>query len=147
MVVPIYKRWEANLARLQVIKYERTIQLVAFFQDFNHGSCMNFAMKGTDVFESLTRSSMFCIRIVDAKFALPKTDQELSKDFICPNLPEYPSEHDDIIIGFETEAGTMRSFSPFPTYMLVKTATERDKFGKTLPAAVSNVSRMASLRR
>lgn len=103
------------MTRLQVIKYERTIQLVAFFQDFNHGSCMNFTMKGTDVFESLTRSSMFCIRIVDAKFALPKNDQDLSKDFICPNMPEYPSEHDDIIIGFETEAGMMRFFSLFST--------------------------------
>ena len=110
MVVPLYKRWEANLARLQIIKYDRTVRLVTFFKDFSHGSCMNFTMKGTDVFESLNRSSMFCIRIVDAKFALPKNEDDPTDNFICPNMPDYPSEHDDIIIGFETEPGRVYLF-------------------------------------
>lgn len=106
MVVPIHKRWEATSTRLQVIKQEKTTQLVAFFKDFNHGSCMNFAMKSMDIFESFSRSGLFYIKIVDAKFALPKNEGEKSKDFICLDMPEYPGEHDDINIGFETEAGT-----------------------------------------
>lgn len=105
MVVPIYKRWEANSARLQIVKYDKATQLVAFFKDFNHGSCMNFAMKGTDAFESFTRSGMYYIRIVDAKFALPMNEDDPKNQFVCLDMPEYPGEHDDITIGFETEDG------------------------------------------
>ena len=72
MVVPIHKKWEANKVRLQVIKQEKIVQLVAFFGDFSHGKCMNFVLKSTDVFESFTRSGKSGIKIVDAKFAFPK---------------------------------------------------------------------------
>ena len=106
MVVPIHKRWEATSTRLQVIQQEKTIQLVAFFKDFSHGSCMNFVMKSTDIFESFSRSGLYYVRFVDAKFALPKNEETTSKDFICLDMPDYPGEHDDINIGFETEAGT-----------------------------------------
>lgn len=106
MVVPIYKRWEVNCARLQIIKQNTVVQLVGFFRDFAHGSCMNFVLKSTDVFESLARSGIYYIRIVDAKFALPKTGEDANNDFICLDMPEYPGEHDDITIGFDVEAGT-----------------------------------------
>lgn len=106
MVVPIYKRWEVNSARLQIIKQNKVVQLVGFFKDFAHGSCMNFTLKSTDVFESLARSGIYYVRIVDAKFALPKTGEDTNKDFVCLDMPEYPGEHDDITIGFEVEAGT-----------------------------------------
>ncbi|MCJ1464587.1 hypothetical protein MMC07_003200 [Pseudocyphellaria aurata] len=105
MVVPIYKRWEVNFARLQILKQNRVLQLVGFFRDFAHGTCMNFVLKSTDVFESLARSGIYYIRIVDAKFALPKIGDEANKDFVCLDIPEYPGEHDDITIGFEVEAG------------------------------------------
>jgi len=106
MVVPIYKRWEASRARLQILKQDKVVQLVAFFQDFGHGDCMNFTLKSTDIFESFSRSSKFCIRIVDAKFALPKEGQDTNRKFVCLDMPEYPGEHDDITIMFDTEAGT-----------------------------------------
>lgn len=105
MVVPIHKRWEAASTRVQVIQQDKTVQLVAFFKDFSHGSCMNFVMKSTDIFESFSRSGLFYVRFVDAKFALPKNEAETSKDFICLDMPDYAGEHDDINIGFETEAG------------------------------------------
>lgn len=105
MVVPIYKRWEANSARLQIIKQEKVVQLAGFFKDFAQGSCMNFALKSTDVFESFSRSGMYYIRIVDAKFALPKTGDDPGRDFVCLDIPEYPAEHDDILVGFEVEDG------------------------------------------
>lgn len=105
MVVPIHKRWEANRARLQVLKQDKIVQLVAFFEDFSHGDCMNFALKSTDVFEGFTKSSKFCIRIVDAKFALPKDGESAKRKFVCLDMPEYPGEHDDITIAFDTEAG------------------------------------------
>jgi hypothetical protein len=90
---------------LQVVKQDKTVQLAAFFKDFNHGSCINFVMKSTDIFESFSRSGLYYVRIVDAKFALPKTGADATKDFICLDMPEYPGEHDDINIGFETESG------------------------------------------
>ena len=109
MVVPIYKRWEASFARLQIIQRDTVIQLLAFFKDFQYGTCMNFVLKSTDNFESMTKSvsksEHYYIRIVDAKFALPKKAPEPNSDFVCLDMPEYPSEHDDITIGFDTEAG------------------------------------------
>ncbi|KAF4266155.1 hypothetical protein CNMCM8812_001445 [Aspergillus fumigatus] len=104
MVVPIYKKWEASLARLQIVQQEKVVQLVAFLADFNHGRCMNFVLKGTDTLESFGRSGKFCIRLVDAKFALPKTEDDPASDFVCLDMLDYPSEHDDITIAFDSEA-------------------------------------------
>jgi hypothetical protein len=115
MVVPIYKKWDASTTRLQVVQKEKVVQLVAFFENFSHGDCMNLTLKGTDVFESSTRSGKVCLRIVDAKFALPKgkADGEIETDngFVCLDMPDYPGEHDDITITFETETGKSRSRS------------------------------------
>lgn len=68
---------------------------------------MNFVLKVTDVFEASSKSNEHLLRIVDAKFALPKAETDPSKDFVCLSTPEYPSEHDDIVIGFENENGTL----------------------------------------
>jgi hypothetical protein len=105
MVVPIYKKWEAPLARIQIVRQERVVQLLVFFADFPHGTCMNFVLKGTDHMESFSRSGKFGIRLVDAKFALPKKDEDPSSNFVCLDMPEYPIEHDDLAISFDTEAG------------------------------------------
>ncbi|KAJ5975027.1 hypothetical protein N7481_008734 [Penicillium waksmanii] len=127
-MVPIYKKWEASLARVQIVKQEKVVQLLAFFQDFHHGSCMNFVLKGTDHIESFGRSGKFGIRIVDAKFALPKKDDDPGSAFVCLDMPEYPIEHDDIAITFDSEA-------------------ERTNFKVALPGSVREPSRMGSLRR
>ncbi|KAI5310528.1 hypothetical protein KEM55_005791 [Ascosphaera atra] len=113
MVVPIYKKWEALGVRLQIVQQEKAIQLLAFFSDFAHGKCMNFAIKGTDVFETVSRSGKYGVRIVDAKFPLPKrAGQPVGEDstlrtgeeeYLCLDLPDFPSEHDDIMIWFDDE--------------------------------------------
>ena len=106
MVVPLHKRWEASTPRLQIVKRDKTVQLVAFFHDFSHGACMNFVLKVTDFYNTFARSGEFFLRIVDAKFALPKGESDPAKDFICLDMrEEYPGEHDDIIIGFNSEQG------------------------------------------
>ncbi|KAL8808141.1 MAG: hypothetical protein Q9182_000205 [Xanthomendoza sp. 2 TL-2023] len=128
MVVPIHKRWEALGTRIQIVSRDKTIQLLAFFNDFSHGTCMNFALKSTDVFECFTRSHHAYLSIVDAKFALPKSEMDSNHEYISLDMPEYPSEHDDITIGFESER-------------------ERDNFGRVLPAAVNQLSRIGSLRK
>ncbi|KAI9778724.1 MAG: hypothetical protein M1839_007955 [Geoglossum umbratile] len=128
MVVPIYKKWEASSARLQILRQDRVVQLVAFFQDFSHGDCMNFHLKGTDVFESFSKSGKHCIRIVDAKFALPKGEGVNTKGFVCLDMPEYPGEHDDITIMFDL-------------------TSDRDKFQDSLPADALRPSRVGTLRR
>ena len=105
MVVPIYKRLESKLTRLQIVKQDKICQLVAFFDGFSLGHCMNFNLKSTDVFESSHKSGKYFLRLVDAKFALPKTEEIADNDFLCLDLPEYAGEHDDIMIGFDSEAG------------------------------------------
>jgi hypothetical protein len=107
MVVPITKKWEATRARIQVVQHEKAIQLIAFLNDFHHGKCMNFVLKGTDTFESFSRSGKFGLRLVDAKFALPKTGDDPMSSFICLDMPDFPSEHDDIAMMFDSEAGTL----------------------------------------
>lgn len=94
MVVPIYKRWEASATRLQVVRREKTVQLVAFFREFSHGSCMNFVLKSTDVFQSFSRSGTPYICMVDAKFALPKEQSDPDHAFVGLDMPDYPAEHD-----------------------------------------------------
>lgn len=101
----MHKRWEASTPRLQIIKQDKNVQLVAFFKDFIHGACMNFVLKVTDFFETFARSGVSFLRIVDAKFALPKPESDPGRAFVCLDMPEYPAEHDDIIIGFDDEQG------------------------------------------
>jgi len=112
MVVPIHKKWETAETRIQIVQQDGVLQLLAFFDDFSHGKCMGFSLKGTDVFESFGRGSKAGIKIVDAKFPLPKPytdsdDAQAAADacFVCLDLPELPGEHDDISILFETETG------------------------------------------
>ncbi|KAL4943471.1 hypothetical protein BDV06DRAFT_211041 [Aspergillus oleicola] len=104
MVVPIVKKWESSMARIQIVRQDKVVQLIAFLNDFSHGKCLNFVLKGTDLLEAFNRGGKYGVRIVDAKFALPKTDDDPSSDFVCLDMPEYPSEHDDITIAFDSEA-------------------------------------------
>ncbi|KAL8948469.1 MAG: hypothetical protein Q9222_005345 [Ikaeria aurantiellina] len=108
-VVAIHKRWEAFITRLQVVKNERMIQLLAFFAGFGRGSCMSFVLRSTDVFESFNRSGSFYLCMVEAKFALPKTESDANYDCLCLDQPDYSTEHDDITIGFDTEEGRSKS--------------------------------------
>jgi hypothetical protein len=85
-------------------------------------------LKSTDTLEGFNRSGKFCVRIVDAKFALPKTDDEPASDFVCLDMPDYPSEHDDIAIAFDSEA-------------------DRSNFQAAVPGSIREPSRMGSLRR
>ncbi|KAF2737719.1 hypothetical protein EJ04DRAFT_574445 [Polyplosphaeria fusca] len=133
MVVPIYKQWTANTLRLQVVAQDNVIQLLAFFQDFSHADAMNFQLKSMDVFEKIEKSSKPGLRLVDAKFALPVEERrgegKMQKDegrltgwsgmkrkFVCLDQIEYPGEHDDIVITFDS-------------------METRDRFAEALPAA------------
>jgi hypothetical protein len=113
MVVPIYKKWDAITTRLQIVQKEKVVQLVAFFENFSHGECMNFTLKSTDMFESSSRGGRYSLRIVDAKFAMPMTRGEggsvTEHEFVCLDMPQYPGEHDDINIVFDKEEGTVHS--------------------------------------
>ncbi|KAK2743897.1 hypothetical protein FQN57_004520 [Myotisia sp. PD_48] len=128
MVVPIYKKWEASKARLQIVQQEKVVQLIAFLGGFSHGKCMNFVIKSTDVFESFNRAGKYGIKIIDAKFSLPKPIDDENADFICLDMPEYPGEHDDITIAFDLEK-------------------DRHNFQAAVPGSVREPSRMSSLRK
>lgn len=147
MVVPIHKRWEASGTRLQVVRRDKTIQLVAFFKNFSHGSCMNFALKSTDVFESFNRSGIPYLSIVDAKFPLPRGETEAHHAYICVDMPQYPGEHDDITIGFESENGMSHTPRKPARGGITNAATDRDVFSRALPGPVNQLSRIGSLRK
>lgn len=132
------------------------MQLVAFFHDFSHGKCMNFVLKSTDIFESFNhRSGKFGVKIVDAKFALPKPDDDPSAGFVCLDMPEYPGEHDDITIAFDSESGKYiyiymsRHCYYFPAMLIYSffSFTDRAEFQTVMPASVKEPSRMGSLRK
>lgn len=150
MVVPMRSRWEASYARLQIVQRDTVYQLLVFFKDFQFGSCMNFVLKTTDNFEAMVKSvakvEHYYIRIVDAKFTLPKTESGPKADFVCLDMPEYPSEHDDIMIGFDTEAGE-KSLNPRDSFRkeITDRFPERDRFAGALPAAVNKPSRLGNL--
>lgn len=113
MVVPIHKKWEAGATRIQVVQQDGVAQMLAFFEDFSHGQCMGFHLKGTDVYEAISRGGKAGLKIDDAKFPLPKVlaadadgaQQAADAAFVCLDLPELPGEHDDITIFFDSEAG------------------------------------------
>jgi hypothetical protein len=71
---------------------------------------MNFVLKSTDIFESFNRSGKSGIKIVDAKFALPKSEEDETAGFVCLDMPEYPAEHDDITITFDSDKGKKDDF-------------------------------------
>ncbi|KAF1942403.1 hypothetical protein EJ02DRAFT_167679 [Clathrospora elynae] len=133
MVVPIYKQWSATTIRIQIVQQDNIIQLLAFFEDFSHADAMNFQLRTMDTFEKTDKGGKFGLKLVDAKFALPveerrgegkmqKAEGRLTgwsgtkRKFVCLDEIEYPGEHDDILIQFDS-------------------AETRDQFAKALPAA------------
>lgn len=113
MLVPVYTQWKASIVRLQIVSSAngKAVKLAAFFKDFRHASAMIFEIKPTDVFESFnSRQGRFGVRLVDAKFALPKKTalaDDGNEGFVDFRNLEYPGEHDDIAISFDVEEGML----------------------------------------
>ncbi|KAI8932501.1 hypothetical protein NX059_010683 [Plenodomus lindquistii] len=133
MVVPIYKQWTANNIRIQIVQQDNIVQLLAFFEDFSHADAMNFQLRTMDTFEKSDKGGKFGLKLVDAKFALPVEERRgegkmqkeegrltgwsgVKRRFVCLDEIEYPGEHDDILIQFDS-------------------AETRDRFADALPAA------------
>ena len=113
MVVPVYKKWESGTARIQVVQQEKTIKLLAFFEQWHHGECMGMVLKGTDVFEAFGKGNKAGLKLVDAKFPLPKVPEDGNEHtddmaFVCLDMPDYAGEHDDSSIVFDDEAGKLQ---------------------------------------
>ncbi|OBT69111.1 hypothetical protein VE03_01358 [Pseudogymnoascus sp. 23342-1-I1] len=129
MLVPVYRQLKASVVRLQVVSAAngKAVKLAAFFKDFRHASAMIFELKPTDVFESFTsRQGRFGVRLVDAKFALPKKvalADDGHEGFVDFRTLEYPGEHDDIAISFDVRE-------------------VRDKFAGVLPALVNKLHKV-----
>jgi hypothetical protein len=115
MVVPVHKKWDSGTARIQVVKHAQdgTLQLLAFFEDWSHGHCMSYVLRGTDVYEASGKMGKATIKFAEAKFPLPKGGDSSDKGgerrdedrFLCLDMPDYAGEHDDISIVFEDEGG------------------------------------------
>ncbi|KAJ2897293.1 uncharacterized protein MKZ38_004804 [Zalerion maritima] len=146
MVVPIHKKWEAGETRIQLVEQDQQIQILAFFEDFSHGHCMNFVLKSTDLYENFSRSSKSGLRIVDAKFPLPRMTEEAGEEasFVCLDSPDYAGEHDDISILFEKDAGMLKPSTISSTGILGANmqTKDRDRLAQCLPAPVVKGSRL-----
>lgn len=114
MVVPIYKKWEAANVRLQIVSKGSIVQLLAFMEEFSHADALCFQIKSTDTFEAIKgdgKGKKWCIKMVDAKFKLPRRDKEDSEEtrlkqrFVNLEGLDYAEEHDDITVGFDNEQG------------------------------------------
>ncbi|WEW59010.1 hypothetical protein PRK78_004478 [Emydomyces testavorans] len=130
---------------------EKIFQLVVFFSDFSHGKCMNFVLKSTDTFESCQRSGKYGIKLVDAKFALPKANDDGSGDFVCLDIPEYPGEHDDITIWFDSESGESFTQSVLNVSReqgtLLTSVTDQSNFQSAIPGSLKGPLRVGSFKR
>lgn len=121
MVVSIQKKLEASEVRVQVVRQGGNTQVLAFFEDFPHADAMVFAVKGSDEFERIKpdKSGKHCVRLIEAKFSLPKKEKYEQDDngqgfkfspavkrrFVNLEGLDYAEEHDDIVIGFDSEQG------------------------------------------
>ncbi|KAI0008798.1 hypothetical protein F4779DRAFT_416680 [Xylariaceae sp. FL0662B] len=148
MVVPIHKKWEAGTTRIQVVRQEKTVQMLAFFEDWNHGQCMGFILKGTDVFESFSRNGKAGLKLAEAKFPLPKVPREGEPPtddmaFLCLDMPDYAGEHDDITIIFDDSMGKSDTTLSANLDLRANGPIERDRLCSILPAPVkgSRISR------
>jgi hypothetical protein len=163
MVVPIYKRWESSSVRIQIVQQDNIIQLLAFFEEFSHADAMNFQLKSMDVFEKHEKNGKFLLKLVDAKFALPVEERKgegkigqaegkrggwagARRRFVCLDVIEYPGEHDDVTVGFDSAAGTYPSLALPPPCDGKLTIVERDRFAEALPAA-SQLGRNITFKR
>ncbi|KAF1831279.1 hypothetical protein BDW02DRAFT_572200 [Decorospora gaudefroyi] len=144
MVVPIYKQWTANQIRLQIVEQDNIIQLLAFFEDFSHADAMNFQLRTMDTFEKTDKGGKFGLKLVDAKFALPveerrgegkmqKAEGRLTgwsgtkRRFVCLDEIEYPGEHDDILIMFDSAETRNRFADALPAATMERKFTVRRK--------------------
>ncbi len=111
-MVPLMKKHASHLARIQVLAQHDAggaRVVVAFLDDFVLGRCMSFVVRPTDACEAVARSAgRFAVRFVDAKFAPPRPKDEAGSEFLCLDVRDYAAEHDDIIVEFDSEAGTFR---------------------------------------
>jgi hypothetical protein len=92
------------------------VQLLAFFDDqCPWADSLGFVVKGVDVVERYeAKGGRLGVRLVDAKFSLPKMEksrgavkvEDAERGYICLDMPEYPGENDDIWIGFDDNEGT-----------------------------------------
>jgi hypothetical protein len=118
-----HKKIEAGKTRIQVVSHEnnRVVQLLAFFDDLPQSDALNFQLKGMDAFERYDGKSSkakFGVKMVDAKFSLPKLDKEekastldgkgrVERKFVSLDMLDPPAENDDIVVGFDDETGML----------------------------------------
>jgi hypothetical protein len=154
-----HKRLEAKLSRVQVLWHERddSFLVVIFFDEtFASMQSMEFTVQTGDLFERYdakqtgTRAKLG-VRLVDAKFLIPKTvssknavgSQDIGKGFVCLDLPDVPSETDDLFIGFDELEGGFRS--SVESERLTDVCIERENFFKSLPGLPLSVTNPASV--
>ncbi|KAL4794305.1 hypothetical protein BDV19DRAFT_399473 [Aspergillus venezuelensis] len=103
-LLPLTKKWDTNITRVQVVKQRNKVQIVAFFYQFARWKTLKFLISIVDEFEKVEQKGEYGILIKDAKYAPPQDDTK-PPGYVCLSELEYPTEHDDITIFFEDAAG------------------------------------------
>jgi len=141
MVVPIYKQWTANTIRIQIVEQDNIVQLLAFFEDFSHADAMNFQLKPQDEFQTTDKGGKPSVRLVDCKFALPVEERKgegkmgkeegrltgwagMKRRFVCLDQIEYPGEHDDIVVAFESKESRCKRPVVFDNQLIVPSSRQ-----------------------
>lgn len=130
-----HKKIEATKTRIQIVSHEngRMVQLLAFCDDLPQTDALNFQLKAVDVFErheGKTGKGKYGVKLVDVKFSLPKLDKEekastadgkgrVERKFVSLDMLEPPAENDDVLVGFEEEAGTFEQTPKYATEKLI----------------------------
>ena len=108
------RKSDSKLSRIQLLrnnsKQTPEYQIVAFFSDTTYGHCMSFDIRATDNFEKKSEKNKHTLKVVDAKFGLPRSNDHEAKEFVSLDTPEWPTEHDDIAITFD-HAHDMQAFA------------------------------------
>lgn len=115
-----HKKLDTGLSRIQVVSHDndKIVQLLAFFDSSTPwASSLGFVLKGVDVFERYDTKGKVGVRLVDAKFTLPRMEKPKKGDppadegrlFVSLDMPDYPAENDDIWISFDDHDGMFAS--------------------------------------
>lgn len=152
MVVPIYKKWQAQSVRIQIVSQGQIVQLLAFMEEFSHADALCFQVKSTDVFETHkgdSKGKKWTVKMVDAKFTLPNrekgkdenAEEQLKNRFVNLENLEYAEEHDDITIGFDTEQGKSLSNMKLHEIAHINSGTRSRQVRACPPSCYERLSR------
>lgn len=96
MVVNISKKLETSKCRVQILTQSLVTQMAVFFEGWSVADALVLQLRGSDVFEKVKikdkEGNKYGVKMVEAKFTLPKKEKEKEKGHSHGN---HGSHHED----------------------------------------------------